>query len=81
MFRYVNFPAAVSQAIEFQQGDVVEWIIDDHQRLVLQRSGQSVADLKKNSPRRPESRIGGHFLSMTILLQAVSGLAKSRKAG
>jgi antitoxin component of MazEF toxin-antitoxin module len=44
---YVNFPAAVAQAIEFQQGEVVEWIIDDHQRLVLQRSDQSVADLKK----------------------------------
>ncbi len=31
---YVNFPAAVAQAIEFQQGEVVEWIIDNHQRLV-----------------------------------------------
>ncbi|SDA69223.1 hypothetical protein SAMN03080617_01741 [Algoriphagus alkaliphilus] len=48
---YVNFPAAVAQAIEFQQGEVVEWIIDDHQRLVLQRSDQSVADLKKKTPQ------------------------------
>jgi adenylate kinase family enzyme len=44
---YVNFPSAVAQAIEFQQGEVVEWIIDDHQRLVLQRSDKSVEDLKK----------------------------------
>jgi hypothetical protein len=49
---YVNFPAAVAQAIEFQQGEVVEWIIDDHQRLVLQRSDQSVADLKKKLPEK-----------------------------
>ena len=49
---YVNFPAAVAQAIEFQQGEVVEWIIDDHQRLVLQRSDQSVSDLKKKLPKR-----------------------------
>jgi adenylate kinase family enzyme len=47
---YVNFPSAVAQAIEFQQGEVVEWIIDDHQRLVLQRSDKSVEDLKKKLP-------------------------------
>lgn len=47
---YVNFPAAVAQAIEFQQGEVVEWIIDDHQRLVLQRSEKSVESLKKKLP-------------------------------
>lgn len=49
---YVNFPAAVAQAIEFQRGEVVEWIIDDHQRLVLQRSDRSVADLKKKLPEK-----------------------------
>ncbi len=47
---YVNFPSAVAQAIEFQRGEVVEWIIDDHQRLVLQRSDKSVEDLKKKLP-------------------------------
>lgn len=47
---YVNFPAAVAQAIEFQQGEVVEWIIDDHQRLVLQRSNKAVESLKKKLP-------------------------------
>lgn len=49
---YVNFPAAVAQAIEFQQGEIVEWIIDDHQRLVLQRSDQSVKELKKKLPQK-----------------------------
>jgi antitoxin component of MazEF toxin-antitoxin module len=44
---YVNFPAAVAQAIEFEQGEVVEWLIDDNQNLVLQRSEQAVASLKK----------------------------------
>jgi hypothetical protein len=37
--------------------------------------------LKKNSPRRPERSIGGNFLRMPTLLQAVSELAKSRKPG
>lgn len=47
---YVNFPAAVAKAIEFQQGEVVEWVIDDHQRLILTRSDVSVAPLKKKLP-------------------------------
>lgn len=49
---YVNFPAAVAQAIEFNQGEIVEWIIDDHQRLVLKRSDESVKDLKKKLPQK-----------------------------
>ena len=44
---YVNFPAAVAQAIEFEQGEVVEWLIDDNQNLLLKRSDESVASLKK----------------------------------
>jgi antitoxin component of MazEF toxin-antitoxin module len=49
---YVNFPAAVAQAIEFQQGEVVEWLIDDHQRLVLKRSDQAVSSLKKKLQKK-----------------------------
>jgi hypothetical protein len=44
---YINFPSAVAQAMEFERGEVVEWLIDDHQRLVLTRSDESVASLKK----------------------------------
>ena len=44
---YVNFPAAVAHAIEFEQGEVVEWLIDDHQNIVLRRSDEAVAKLKK----------------------------------
>ena len=44
---YINFPAAVANAIEFQQGEIVEWLIEDHQRLVLKRSDEAVASLKK----------------------------------
>jgi antitoxin component of MazEF toxin-antitoxin module len=47
---YVNFPSAVAQAIEFEQGEMVEWIIDDHQRLVLQRSEKATEGLKKKLP-------------------------------
>ena len=44
---YVNFPAAVAQALELGSGEVVEWLIDDHQNLVLRRSDAAVAELKK----------------------------------
>ena len=34
---YVNMPAAVAEAMEFKKGEVVEWIVDDQQHLVLKR--------------------------------------------
>lgn len=45
---YINFPSAVAQAMEFQRGEIVEWLIDDHQKLVLTRSEDAVVPLKKN---------------------------------
>lgn len=44
---YINFPSAVAQAMEFQRGEIVEWLIDDHQKLVLTRSEDAVVPLKK----------------------------------
>lgn len=44
---YINFPSAVAQAMEFERGEMVEWLIDNHQKLVLTRSDEAVADLKK----------------------------------
>lgn len=50
---YVNFPSAVAQAVEFTQGEVVEWLIADNQNLVLKRSDQAVKGLKKKLPVKP----------------------------
>jgi hypothetical protein len=44
---YINFPSAVAQAMEFERGEIAEWLIDDHQRLVLLRSDEAVSTLKK----------------------------------
>jgi hypothetical protein len=49
---YVNFPAAVAQAIEFIAGEEVEWLIDDHQNLVLRRSDAAVAAIKKKLKKK-----------------------------
>lgn len=34
---YVNFPAALAQAMEFEKGETVEWVIKDRYALTLQR--------------------------------------------
>ena len=49
---YVNFPAAVAQAIEFTAGEEVEWLIDDHQNLVLRRSDAAVVAIKKKLKKK-----------------------------
>ena len=46
---YVNFPAAIAQAIEFQRGEVVEWFIEDKSKLVLERAATPPSRLKKNA--------------------------------
>ena len=35
---YINFPSAVAQAMEFERGETVEWIIEDKSQLVLRRT-------------------------------------------
>ena len=34
---YINFPAALAQAMEFEKGEIVEWVIKDRYALTLQR--------------------------------------------
>ena len=35
---YINFPAALAQAMEFEKGEVIEWVIQDKDTLILRRS-------------------------------------------
>jgi hypothetical protein len=44
---YINFPSAVAQAMEFTRGEVVEWIVEDKNRLLLHRRRVPPATLKK----------------------------------
>ena len=43
---YINLPSAVAQAMEFEKGEVVEWVIKDKQQMTLKRAEQQ-ADLGK----------------------------------
>lgn len=38
---YVNFPGALAKALDFEKGEVVEWTIQDRNRLVLIRTGST----------------------------------------
>ena len=44
---YINFPAAIAQAMEFERGEMVEWIIEDKQSLVLRRQKAPPSAMKK----------------------------------
>jgi hypothetical protein len=47
---YINFPAAVAQAMEFERGETVEWIIEDKANLVLHRLKTPPSAVKKKLP-------------------------------
>lgn len=44
---YINFPAALAQAMEFARGETVEWIIQDRSQLLLRRLSAPPASKKK----------------------------------
>lgn len=44
---YINFPAALAQAMEFSRGETVEWIIQDRSQLLLRRLSAPPASKKK----------------------------------
>lgn len=46
---YINFPSALAQAMEFERGETVEWIVEDKSQLVLRRHTASASTLKKTN--------------------------------
>lgn len=48
---YINFPAAVAQAMEFEKGEVVEWIIEDKKKMTLKRSAPDQPSDEKKKPQ------------------------------
>lgn len=47
---YINFPSAIAQAMEFERGEVVEWIIEDRLKMTLKRD-ESVLSFDKKKPQ------------------------------
>ena len=44
---YINFPAAIAQAMEFERGETMEWFVEDKGSLVLRRQTVPPSVLKK----------------------------------
>lgn len=49
---YINFPSTLAQAMEFERGEIVEWLIDDHTQLVLRRKSPPPSPSKKKRQNR-----------------------------
>jgi hypothetical protein len=49
---YINFPSAVAQAMEFERGEVVEWIIENKGLLALRRTSPPPSALEKKRRAR-----------------------------
>ena len=35
---YINFPTAVAEAMEFEKGEIIEWIIEDKANIIAHRT-------------------------------------------
>lgn len=46
---YINFPSAVAQAMDFEKGETVEWVVADRENLILHRreAPETSIDVKK----------------------------------
>jgi hypothetical protein len=60
---YINFPSALAQALEFQKGESVEWIIEDKSLLALRRHAPPAPALKKTLPSSTTSSTSGNAVS------------------
>jgi len=47
---YVNFPAVLAQAMEFEKGETVEWVVKDRFALTLQR--KEAGDKQRRKKKR-----------------------------
>lgn len=47
---YINLPSAIAQAMEFERGEMVEWLIEDKHRMILKRD-EAVLSSEKKKPQ------------------------------
>lgn len=55
---YISFPSAVAQAMDFNKGEAVEWLIADRENLILHRHNAppTSVDVKKKRQKKRSSR-------------------------
>jgi hypothetical protein len=47
---YINLPSAIAQAMEFERGELVEWLIEDKHKMILKRD-EAVLNSEKKKPQ------------------------------
>jgi hypothetical protein len=52
---YINFPSAVAQAMDFQRGESVEWVVADKANLILHRPDVPPSPVEVKKTRRRSS--------------------------
>lgn len=52
---YINFPSAVAQAMDFEKGETVEWVVADRGNLIVHRrkTPATSIDVKKKLSKDP----------------------------
>jgi hypothetical protein len=78
---YVNFPSAIAQAMEFERGEVVEWLIEDKQSMILKRTQQVVEPGKKNHNRNLDPGVRSVVQPVYRCIQPVCDMAESQGTG
>jgi hypothetical protein len=60
---YINFPSALAQAMEFDAGETVEWIVEHKSLLALRRPSAPAPVLKKTLPSSTTTNRSGNDAS------------------
>lgn len=49
---YVNFPAVLAHAMEFNKGEIVEWVVEDRNTLTMRRTETRKAQQTERSDKK-----------------------------
>lgn len=78
---YVNFPAQLAHALDFSQGETLEWFIEDRKTLVLKRLQAPPSVLKKKpntTSSRSSRRSSNNAVRPSNRTEPSDGLSSSR---
>jgi hypothetical protein len=73
---YINFPTALAQAMEFDTGETVEWIVEHKSLLALRRPSAPGPVLKKTIPSSTTTARSGNDASPATLKPASKSAPK-----
>jgi len=64
---YINFPTAVAEAMEFQKGEIIEWIIEDKANIIAHRPVVPPSPVTMEKKRNIAPEPVGRYLEMLCL--------------